>query len=256
MNSSASNLPGPHAARTFFTVATLVWSRWATGLRFGDRDTMGPTWRAGFAQPSSRCPMPGAKELSTVEWHSAHSMPTERRVPLEAKMPLTPTTEFSLSSARVTAGSSRFTLPALMAERTALGSLVTSTLRPTPSAVFGLTPGPTPPLALPARARLRCRVPPQKAWSPKVSNRKVRRPWSTSRLAWWSTEAGDWWGPPAAGRWGGGGGARGRRLVGRSGGRLVAEGDDAAEGDDPQRDDGPAAPRRTLVLELLCGGGL
>ena len=53
--------------------------------------------------------MPGANELSTVEWHSAHSMPTELSRPLLSKMPLTPTTELSLSRVSVTAGSSRLT---------------------------------------------------------------------------------------------------------------------------------------------------
>ena len=49
--------------------------------------------------------MPGARELSTVEWHSAHSMPTELRLPSLSKKPLTPTTAFSLSRANVVAGS-------------------------------------------------------------------------------------------------------------------------------------------------------
>ena len=93
--------------------------------------------------------MPGAKESSTVEWHSAHSMPTERRLPSEAKNPFTPTTELSFSRASVTAGSSRSTFPAASASRTAAGSALTSTLSPTESAVFGLTPGPTPPLGCP-----------------------------------------------------------------------------------------------------------
>ena len=37
------------------------------GLRFGARDTIAPTFRSRLAQPSSRLPMPGANELSTVE---------------------------------------------------------------------------------------------------------------------------------------------------------------------------------------------
>ena len=49
--------------------------------------------------------MPGAKELSTVEWQSAQVMPTDcRRLPFASKKPRTPTTELSLSSASVVAG--------------------------------------------------------------------------------------------------------------------------------------------------------
>ena len=80
-------------------------------------------------------------------------MPIElqRRRP-GSKKPVTPTTAFSLSSASVVAGSSRSTLPALIAAAIFGGSASASTLRPTASAVFGLTPGPTPPFA--ARDRL------------------------------------------------------------------------------------------------------
>src|SRR6185295_201262 len=49
-------------------------------------------------------------------------------------------------------------------------------------AVFGLTPGPTPPFAAPAMAWLRCSVSPQNAWSPNVSKRKVCLPSATSAL--------------------------------------------------------------------------
>ena len=37
---------------------------------------MAPTFRSRFGHPSSRLPMPVVNELSTVEWHSAHVMPT------------------------------------------------------------------------------------------------------------------------------------------------------------------------------------
>ena len=49
--------------------------------------------------------MPGANESSTVEWQSAHWMPTVFRLPLLLNMPLTPTTALSFSSASVVAGS-------------------------------------------------------------------------------------------------------------------------------------------------------
>ena len=42
----------------------------------GERATIAPTFRSVFAHPSSRLPMPVAKELSTEEWHRAHVMPT------------------------------------------------------------------------------------------------------------------------------------------------------------------------------------
>src|SRR5215813_338959 len=178
--SSASNLPGPHELRTFCTVATSVCSSVAKGCRFGASPMMAPTFRSRLAQPSSRWPMPWARELSTVEWHSAHSMPTEFRLPLLSKKPLTPTTALSFSSASVVAGSSRLTVPLTMPCCTEAGSAFTSTFSPSASAAFGLSPGPTPPLSAPAIAWFRCRVSPQNAWSPKVSKRKVCWPWLTS----------------------------------------------------------------------------
>src|SRR3954454_5955435 len=191
--SSASNLPGPHAPSTRLTVGTLVCSRLATGCRFGDSDTIAPTFRSRLAQPSSRFPMPGAKESSTVEWHSAHSIPTDFSEPAESKNPLTPTTELSFSNARVTFGSLRSTCPAARASLMLVGRASTSTFRPTARAVFGLTPGPTPPLALPAIAWFRCRVPPQKSWSPNVSNRNVCRPSLTRSSAWSSSGSDSLW---------------------------------------------------------------
>ena len=113
--------------------------------------------------------MPGANESSTVEWQTAHVMPIEFRRPLRSKNPLTPTTAFSFSSDSVTAGSSRFTFPALSAAAVLPGIAAASTLSPTPSAAFGLTPAPTPPFFEPAIARCSCSAPPQNAWSPKVS---------------------------------------------------------------------------------------
>ena len=89
--------------------------------------------------------MPGAKELSTVEWHRAHSMPTEVSLPPLPNTPLTPTTALSFSRASVVAGSFRLTLPSLRACLTDAGRASTSTFRPTARAVLGLTPGPTPP---------------------------------------------------------------------------------------------------------------
>ena len=42
----------------------------------GDSAMIAPRLRSRFGQPSSRLPMPGGKELSTVEWHNAQVVPT------------------------------------------------------------------------------------------------------------------------------------------------------------------------------------
>ena len=86
-----------------------------------------------------------------------------------AKKPVTPTTAFSFSSASVVAGSSRSTVPALMPAATSAGTASASTFNPTASAVFGLTPGPTPPFAAPAIASCSLSASPQNASSPNVS---------------------------------------------------------------------------------------
>ena len=139
------------------------------GLRFGASDTIAPTLRSRLAQPSSRLPMPGANELSTVEWQNAHWMPIDLTLPSGLAKAVTPTTAFSLSSAIVVAGSSRLTLPAAICFFKAAGSASASTLRPTDSAVFGETPGPTPPFFSPAMALCSCSASPQKASLPNVS---------------------------------------------------------------------------------------
>src|SRR3954464_5369421 len=154
MNSSASNLPGPHDARPFLTVGTSTPSTPATGLRFGAAEMIAPTLRSRLGQPSRRWPMPGANELFTVEWQTAQVNPIDVIRPEEEKGPLTPTTALSLISASVVFGELRSTLPALIALTTDFGSALASTLRPSFSAVAGLTPGPTPPLALPSIALL------------------------------------------------------------------------------------------------------
>src|SRR5256886_600933 len=111
--------------------------------------------------------MPGASELSTVEWHSAHVTPKRVMVLVASTVACTPTTAFRLSNTTVVAGSSRFACPALSWETSPAGSASTSTFRPTPSAVLGLIPWTT-----------WCifRVSVQKASSPKVSNRKTALP--------------------------------------------------------------------------------
>src|SRR6185312_4815354 len=148
--SSASNLPGPQAARTFLTVAASTPRRSVTGLRFGAAETIAPTLRSRLGQPSRRRPTPGATELFTVEWQTAHVRPMELIEPLFVKWPLTPTTALRLMSARVVAGELRSTLPALSALSTDFGSASESTFRPSESAVFGLMPPPTPPCAEPS----------------------------------------------------------------------------------------------------------
>jgi hypothetical protein len=71
--------------------------------------------------------------------------------PSLAKKPVTPTTAFSLSSASVVSGR-RVDGAGLDAGGDVGGNHLGVDLSPTASAVLGLTPGPTPPLALPAIA--------------------------------------------------------------------------------------------------------
>src|SRR5688572_13688680 len=94
--------------------------------------------------------------------------------PLSSNLPVRPTTAFSLSRASVTAGSSRFTAPALIFAFSASGRASASTLSPTASAVFGLT------LSI---ALCSCKASPKKASEPKVSKRKICLPSSIRRRA-------------------------------------------------------------------------
>src|SRR5215467_4618534 len=81
--------------------------------------------------------------------------------------PITPTTALSFSSSIVTAGSSRFTCPALMASITACGSAFESTFSPTDKAVLGLTF---------LMTCCICSVSVQSCSSPNVSKRKIDSP--------------------------------------------------------------------------------
>src|SRR5713226_7646618 len=110
-------------------------------------------------------------------------MPIDPILPALSNRPVTPTTALSLSRASVVAGSSRFTLPALICFLSPSGKASASTLRPTESAVFGLTPPPTPPFFSPAMAWCSCNASPQKASEPKVSKRKICLPSSIVRRA-------------------------------------------------------------------------
>ena len=56
-----------------------TWS--AIGARLGASETIRPTFRSWFGQPSSRLPIPGANESSTVEWQRAQVMPIELSEP-------------------------------------------------------------------------------------------------------------------------------------------------------------------------------
>ncbi len=95
---------------TLRTVATSTPSRSANGWRFGAIATTAPTLRSRFGQPSRRLPMPFAKESSTVEWHSAHVMPT-LVILSPSNTPFTPTTALARSSSSVVSGLSRLTAP-------------------------------------------------------------------------------------------------------------------------------------------------
>ena len=167
-SSDASNLPGPQLFKTVLTVSSPTPSRSVNGDRSGASEMTAPTSRSRLAQPSSRRPIPAAKLSSTVLWHSAHVIPTERRVPRSTR-PRTPTTAFNSSSASVVAGSPRSTSPRRSARLSRCGSAATSTFSPTASAVAGLTPVPTPPLRVPAIASFNRSRPVQNDSSPNVS---------------------------------------------------------------------------------------
>src|SRR2546425_11000293 len=112
--------------------------------------------------------MPGAKELFTVEWQSAHVIPSRTSVSLPLTVltvPRRPTTALSLSSVTVVAGLLRSTWPALIACATAGGIASASTFKPTLSARDGLT-------ELCTTSCIRA-VSVQNFSSPKVSKRKI-----------------------------------------------------------------------------------
>ena len=122
--------------------------------------------------------MPGANELSTVEWQRAQVMPTWVRssLPLtDSTVPFRPTTASSFSRATVVAGLFRSMLPFWMPWTTAAGNASASTLRPTESAVTGST------AALMTSCMRSVSV--HFASSPKVSKRKICLPWATSAAA-------------------------------------------------------------------------
>src|SRR4051812_14627338 len=109
-------------------------------------------------------------ELSTVEWQSAHVIPTRVRVSLPltiSTVPLTPTTAPSLINATVVAGSSNLTAPLCTPATTSAGIASASTLSPTASAIVGGTVGITCSII---------RVSVQNVSSPKVSLRKMSFP--------------------------------------------------------------------------------
>ena len=89
--------------------------------------------------------MPGANELSTVEWQNAHVRPNVCGRPPSPPNGMTPSTALALISASVFAGSLRSIALFAIAASTCRGTMSTSSLRPTASAVAGLTPGPMPP---------------------------------------------------------------------------------------------------------------
>jgi hypothetical protein len=64
--SCASNLPGPQLFKTLRTVASSTPRISENGATLGANAMISPTFRSRFAQPSSRAPMPGANESSTV----------------------------------------------------------------------------------------------------------------------------------------------------------------------------------------------
>src|SRR3954447_7485890 len=61
-----SYFPGPQVMNSAFVAASNA----------GDSAAIAPTFKSLLAHPSRRCPIPGASESSTDEWHSAHVIPT------------------------------------------------------------------------------------------------------------------------------------------------------------------------------------
>src|SRR5581483_7548344 len=86
--------PGPQELYTAFCAGGIA----------GERAMIAPGFKSRFGHPSSREPIPGATLLFTVEWHSAHDIPTDRKLPRSSTLPTTPTTAFSFISATVVAG--------------------------------------------------------------------------------------------------------------------------------------------------------
>src|SRR3989337_300755 len=81
--------PGPHELYTAFWPAESA----------GESARIAPGLRSELGQPSSREPIPGEKELFTVEWQRAQVVPTPTRVSRPATVsmvPFRPTTAFSL----------------------------------------------------------------------------------------------------------------------------------------------------------------
>ncbi len=189
--SSASNLPGPQLVRTARVVSSGTPSSSLTTERSGAKLTIWPTSRSRLAQPSRRRPMPesegvvddrmaeGALEADGAQRRRPRRNPSRRR----------------RRSASAERGSSRDRRdrrgPASGRASASPGSASTSTFSPSARAWFGLSPGPTPPLAAPAMAWWSFRASPQKASSPKVSKRNVRFPSAIERSAWPKTEASD-----------------------------------------------------------------
>src|SRR6266513_1205035 len=150
---SASYFPGPHELNTALTA----------GGRTGERARIAPTFRSRFGSPSSRRPTPGATELSTVEWHRAHVMPSRLMCRSAVTWASTPTTASRRSSSTVVAALVR-SAPA----RKPGGSGAASTLRPSASAVAGDTPV--------SITSFKCSVSVQNGSSPKVQCRKMYWP--------------------------------------------------------------------------------
>src|SRR4026209_1131129 len=119
-----SYLPGPHELYTAFCPLHSA----------GDTAAIATGLRSELGRPSRRDPIPGAKELLTVEWQRAQVVPTRTRVsrpPMVSTVPLSPTTPSSLRRATVVAGSVRLIAPLWIPCTNSVGSASPSTLSPT-----------------------------------------------------------------------------------------------------------------------------
>src|SRR5436190_16889870 len=93
-----SYLPGPHD----------VYTARCAAVGAGESAMIAPTFRSRLGHPSRRFPMPGANELSTVEWQIAQVIPSlVTPVPAALGVALMPMTALRPRSATVVFGSVR-----------------------------------------------------------------------------------------------------------------------------------------------------
>ena len=127
--------------------------------------------------------MPGANESSTVEWQSAHWMPTLTMLVVAVEEARDADDGVQLQQRQRRGGVVEVTSPAWICRTSAGGSAVDVDLQADRQRGAGVSPGPTPPFAAPAIAWCSLSASPQNASSPNVSKRKMFRPFSSAAVA-------------------------------------------------------------------------